>query len=90
MIHRRWWYFIFGLLCAITAGLLFTFQQVIAGTCIILLTGITCIAFVTSPNDPEQPVNTRPQSTFVVMNPHIPPDSIAIEVQPPGYIERTQ
>jgi hypothetical protein len=89
MIHKcsRWLYFTLGVLCAITAGLLFAFEQVVAGTCIILLTGITCIAFVTSP-DEDVPLE-RPISTFVVVNPQMAPEIIIHQPQPLSIEYRT-
>jgi len=81
MIHKcsRWLYFTLAVLCAITGGLLFAFEQVIAGTCILLLAGITCISFVTSP-DESVPLE-RPISTFVVVNPQMAPELIIHQSQ---------
>jgi hypothetical protein len=76
MIHKcsRWLYFTLAILCAIIGGLLFAFGQAIAGTCILLLTGVTCIAFVVSPDEDER--QARPQSVFVVANPSLAPEIV--------------
>lgn len=83
MIHRRWLFFIGAIVCGVAAGLLFSFQQTIAGVCIILMTGILAIAFVTSPNagEPDTPLPTA----FVVMNPQRVSDVGSLE-----YIETRQ
>ena len=75
MIHKRWIYFILSILCAATGGILFTFEQPVAGTCILLLTGILCISFVTSPNGIEPPAHMT-QPVFIVNNPQRIPEVV--------------
>jgi hypothetical protein len=80
MIHKRWLYFTLAVLCAVIGGLLFAFEQAIAGTCILLLTGVACIAFVVSPDEGER--QARPQSVFVIQNPHMAPEIVVHQPQP--------
>ena len=69
----------------VTAGILFSFSQPIAGTCIIAVAGILALGFVVTPNiDDHAPTNLS-LPTFVVTNPQRAPDLAQLE-----YIETRQ
>ncbi len=85
MIHRRWLFLAGALLLGITAGVLFSFSQLIAGTCMITVAGVMAIGFVLTPNMDGNPPPNLDLPVFVVMNPQRAPDVAQLE-----YIETRQ